>query len=728
MNVPTALPQVAARDRLGWGTLRSRGWDLYVWLLLAIVIVGCAAVLVTTDLGGGDYGQWLMASRPYVGLAVPDYRADSAVPPVVPLLLGPTLAIVGDPILAIRLVTVFILSGLALSACAAGATLLRSRLAGLVAAVLALLVADPFLELFAFGGLLQAAAIVWLWLSVAAFVRASRDPGDAWGWWTLGACCVGLAALSHMGTASIAVPTGVAVAALGSVRSTAGWRDRARRLVPLGLVLTAVAIYWFVALLPGSTDLAHNPASLAYRGPNRLLDAFTSSPATAFVAVAGLIAIAVGAIREGRRRRIGPYVVVAAWAAITLGVVLGAIVTGAATDYPRFVTPVLAPLVIGAAGAFYVAVAAAARSVVARTRLGTDAGWSLALVVLVTALSTPAAVAGFRAEADGYRLAALGSLTEAAQWIDANLAADATILAPAREAKWLEGLTGRAALFSNAIRYSFRAEEWQRSLAADTLVGSAGAIVNEFFFARFADAGSAASDLRGLVVGANHGGEFVDLLSLVPSRTQILDGSGDVLATVTNLAMDGRTDTVTGDEVSVVTAWSGQRHGATVSYRQAVTLRRDSSTLEVRAVISSALAVDGMQMELRPSSRLPGSSIVIDGHQATITFPRLGSSQPRVLVTLAGEAGELDALPDGGLGVRSREHRIRLLITDLTAAPSPSMGLQLLRPEDLIDRYHVSAVVLTRDPSFDARLSRMQRLGFVPGADFGSYVVLVHPQ
>src|SRR5207245_3560216 len=113
---------------------------------------------------------------------------------------------------------------------------------------------------------------------------------------------------------------------------------------------------------------------------------------------------------------------------------------------------------------------------------------------------------------------------------------------PVREAKWIEGLTGRATLFSNAIRYSFRPDEWQRSLAADTLTGSSGALVNEFFFARFADPGSSKHDRQGLIIGANHGGEFVDLLSMAPSHAQLLaPGGNSPLATLSNMTPDDDT-------------------------------------------------------------------------------------------------------------------------------------------------------------------------------------------
>ena len=720
MNAAIARVPVTASTRLRWRLHGPSDSSAYVWVLLVTLILGCAMVLVTTDIGSGDYGQWLMTARPYAGLAVPEYRSDGAVPPVVPLLLGVAVSIVGDPIVALRVVSVLILAGLALSLWAA-ARIMWSPLAGLVAAVLGLLVTGRFLELFAFGGLLQAAALVWLWAGVAAFVRASREPGTGWRWWILGALSVGLGAMTHMGTALVAVPTGVAVAGLGAVTVTSlgGWRHRIERLIPLAVVLVAVAIYWLLVLLPGSTDLARNPASLAYRGPDRLLEAFTSSVPTAFVAATGLVSIAVGTVRELRRRMIGPWVVAAAWTTITLGLVGASIATSAATDYPRFVTPVLAPLVVGAAGGLTLAIGRAGRWIVARMGRGTAQAWSLAVVVAAIALITPAAVGGFETEASGYRLAASGEMTQVANWIDANVPADATILAPTREGKWIEGLTGRAALFSSDFRYSFRADEWQRSLAATTLVGATGALVNEFFFARLGD---------GLAVSANHGGEFVSLLSLVPSRTQVLDPSGGVLTSATSLSAEPQTDTLTDGEASVVRAWSGRRAGATVSYHQAVTLLRDSATLEVRGIVSTTLPIGGLQMELRPSASFPASSIVIDGHQATVTFPRLGSSQPQLLVTIGGPAGELQALPNGGLGIRSRDSQIRLLITDLTAAPSPTMGLQLLHPAELINRYHVGAVVLLKDSTFPSRLARMEALGFAQAAAFGPYVVLVQPR
>ena len=299
------------------------------FLLVLAILIGLTAIMVVTPLGSGDYGQWLMTARPYAGLSLPDYRAAGAVPPVVPVLLGGLMAVVGDPIMALRLFTVLSLWGLGGSAYFAGATLFRSRVAGLLATMLSLLVVEQFIDLFAFGGLLQANAIVFALLAVAAFYKAPRATQWAWAWWTAGAVCVGLAALTHMGSASILVPTGVAVALVSSRHGATGRWSGFARLVPLGLVLGAAAAFWLVVLIPGSTDLVRNPASLDYRGPTRLLDSLTGSWPTALVILGGTAAILIGTAREIARRDDGPWLILAIWSAITLGVLTVAVVGGA---------------------------------------------------------------------------------------------------------------------------------------------------------------------------------------------------------------------------------------------------------------------------------------------------------------------------------------------------------------------------------------------------------------
>lgn len=698
-------------------------------LLTITVLAGVMLVVASTSLGSGDYGQWLMAARPFNGLNVPEYRAAAAVPPVVPYLLALVVGAVGDALIAVRMFAVFILCALGVSAYVAGTTLFRSRQAGLLATVLSLVVVDQFLDLLAFGGLLQAASIVFAWLTVAAFFRAAhaRQSSRAWVWWVTGAAFVGLAALTHMGTGYVLVPTGCAIAVIAARHAASGTPARLARLAPLAVVMLGVMVFWLAVLLPGSTDLTRNPASLDYRGPNRLLDTLTGYLPTAAVALAGVSSVILGSVVEVSRRRHGPWVVLGTWTAITLAVLMTAVLTRAATDYPRFATPILAPLVIGAAGALSIAVRLLSGWLASGTRRGTARAWAAAALVLMVVVGAPLAVDRFKTEARGYQLRDVASLSLAATWIEANLSPEATVLAPVREAKWIEGLTGRAALFSNAFRYSFRADEWQRSLAADTLLRSNGALVNQFFFARLTADGADQSAARGLVIAANHGGEYQDLLTAVPGETRILgtDPIQPVLATLTNLLPAGREVSASPADLRVATNWTGARHRVPVTFRQEVALRQGSSVLDLRMSVATTLPVAGLELELRPAGGMQTSQVSINGQVAIMSFTRVGSGEPTLRVVLAGSEGVLSRSATGGLRVQSSASSVRLLITDLTAASSPTVTLAWLDPAELVERYGVEAVLLARDPTLDARRARMAAMSFRQTRDYGPYVLMV---
>jgi hypothetical protein len=713
-------PERAMPIALRWPPLSV--WPL---LLLGSVLFGCAWVLATSEIGSGDYGQWLMTARPYLGESVPDYRAASAVPPVMPLLLSAVVRFMGDPMLGVHLFAVLLLVALGLSGYLAGATFFGTRMAGLLTVVGALLLTDRFLELFAFGGLLQAGAIVFLWLGAAALMRAGQAPRREWGWWSAGGLLFGLAALTHVGTASIAVPTGVVVGLLSAMRVALTWRPRLRRLAPLGVALAVAGLYWLVFLLPGGTEFARNPASLAYRGPGRLVEGLIEYwPALVLVALA-TVGLAVGLVGELLRRAIGPWTVVGAWTAVTLAVVLAAVLTGAATDYPRFATPLLAPVVIAAAGAGAAGIRLVAGRLAARLRRGTAADWSVSLLIMLVATTTWPAMIAFGTQANGYRMADPASLQQAVSWIDGHVAPGAAILAPVREGKWIEGLSGRPALFSSAVRYSFRPDEWRRSLAADTLLRSGGALVNQYFFVRLTDDVADAAVPRGMAIGVNHGGEYLDLLRIAPSGTRILDGGAATLATLPNLAGESRTVSSDGLAASVTSAWSGDRHGAPVSFRELVSLQSDASTLDLRASAATSVPT-GFELELHPA-QLPLTGMSVVGTGAELTFAVAGSGEPRLRVVLLGAGATLEGLSDGGLRVRSPGGPIRLLITDLSAASSPTVGTGFLQPSELVGAYQVGAVLLVRDAAFDSRRVRLEALGFHLRQIFGSYAVMASP-
>ena len=147
---------VATRAVARRSTAVTRRPRLPVGLIAGAVVAGSAGVLATSSLGSGDYGQWLMAARPYLGEGIPAYRAGNAVPPVVPAFIAAVARVVPNGAAAIHIAAVLLLIALATAAYLAGAVLFRSRLAGVLAVVGTFLLTDLYFDLFAFGGLLQA--------------------------------------------------------------------------------------------------------------------------------------------------------------------------------------------------------------------------------------------------------------------------------------------------------------------------------------------------------------------------------------------------------------------------------------------------------------------------------------------------------------------------------------------------------------------------------------------
>jgi hypothetical protein len=693
--------------------------------LVAAMLFACAILLGSTQLGSGDYGQWLMASRPYAGLDMPAYRAEAAVPPVVPLLMGGVLRVVGDPVLAVHVMAVLLLVALGVAVYLTAASFFDS-LAGLLAAVLALLVTDLFLQLFAFGGLLQAGSIVLLWLSMAALWQARRDPSHAQRWLVVGALCIGLGGLTHAGTTSIAAPAGVIVTGLVVLGLGGTRRGALLRMVPLGVILAGVAVYWILFLLPGATDLARNPASLDYRGPGRLVDALTGSwPTVAIIAVGGL-SVVIGAGREVVMRRIGPWLAVLSWTAVTLGVLGAAVFTGASTDYPRFVTPIMAPLVVAAAGGASFLLRSGGSVISRATRVGSAKGWGVVAAGILLAAATPAAVGGFAQEARGYEVPDSIGLNDAASWVRDNVGGDEVVLTTAREGKWLEGISGRGALFSNSVRYSFRPEEWQRSLAADTLLRSTGgALANEFFFAKLTDAGAFDGSPRAVSIAANHGGEFVDLLGTVPSGTTIVAPGGKALATLANLELSLASLSQQADDAVSRTVWSGARLGTPIELHRTVSQHRASSTLEITLAVPDAVPSESLELTLNAGGQTPLDRAEVQGSEANLWYRPLGSGAPHLRVVASGTNAAVIQRPNGRLVAAAEGHSLRVLITDLTAADFPSMGLQALDPAQLADRYGVRAALLQRGPALAARERRLEGIGFRVARTSGAYELMI---
>ena len=707
--------------------------------ILALIILAAIVAFVVGRMpinGRGDYGQWLMTSRYYLGQEVPDYRTITALPPLIPFLLAGLRVILPDAAVALQTFNVIVLLGLVAGIYLAAAAVFEDRLAGLFAVALAFVVTDRFLELFAFGGLLQAGALVFTLLSVAAFVRAGRDTSGSGPWWTLGSLSLALAALSHVGTGLLAVPVCGAIAAISAVRvlrNTPRERLVNRRTVVRGmsralLVPLAVLAYWILILLPASVEYVTNPASLNYRGADRLLKGLESYWPTMVVIGIGLGFLVVGVVGEIRRRRLGPYALLVVWTAAAWGTLLASMLGGASTDYPRFATPLLAPLVVAGAGGLLSVSHWLAGYVHGRWPSAPRMDHRLGVLALVC-LMAPLGFGRYANHVKFYQPLDAPGLTTVGVWLGQTLTGGESVVTPVREGKWIEGVTGHAAVFSQPVRYTFRPLERQRSLVAETIVKSTLAMASHDFFLKFSYGASDGQEMvpRGLVVGANHRGEFMDLLQVPASEVRVFGPAGpdDLWATLINSLPVSRADGLTATEATVSTAWQGnQVHGA-LALTETTVLQADARGFELVEQATAAQQIGGIELQLKPLRLAAGLDITSDGQAADLYFPQTGLEQPHLRVEVVGGNGSIALEDDGRLMVRSATDRVHIRVTALTAGEGTS-PVQILDPARLIDAYDVAAVLLVQwDPAFVAREQRMEDLGYRLGLSAGAYALMV---
>lgn len=688
------------------------------------VLAGMALALALSPIGSGDYGQWLMTSRPFLGEAVPPYRDLGSVPWVVPLALAGIRTVVTDSLAALHVLATALLVLLGASFFVVGTAMTRSRWGGTVTVILGLLVTDRFTDLFAFGGLLQMAAVAFGSLAVAGMIRTARRPLTDRGGWMLSVAALALAALTHVGTALIIVPVGLVLAAIVALVSVArsGWDPEAvvRRLWLPALGFAVIGGYWLLVLVPASGDYVTNPASLAYRGPDRLwADLFGRWP-TAVVIIVGAGALALAAVRSLFLRRVDGPLLVAVWAGLAWSALAWSLATGSATDFPRFATPLVTPLIVGSAAVLLWGLRTLATSCA-------EAGWREpssfivgGAVVLAVIVAAPLTIDRHLRQTDFYELRDAEALTAASAWLERELPAGAAVLADVREGKWIEGLSGRPALFSQAVRYAFRPAEWQRSTDADALLRSTLTLTSGYVAAQFTGRATAPSGEpvpSGLVIRANHGGEFVDLLRIQPSAVTVDEFTGATLVAMRS------TERIDDRQASARTVWAIPGT-ANDTFTQTVTAFVEGTTLR----LLQAAPGHRVSTELAPAFGMAITSLDVNGTEAEACFTELAGSAPCVRLRTADGGGTLLPTPDGIRVTSDPSGRIELLVTALTAGDA-SVGLEILRPEELVATHDVRAALLHEpDPALRARVARLEALGFVEAEAFGPYRVLVRDE
>lgn len=693
------------------------------------VIAVIAFAIARLPLVSGDYGQWLMVSRYFSGDSVPGYRDAWAVAPLVPALLAVFRVVLGDPVAALQVLRVLLIVGLLAAFYACGVSLFRWRAAGMLAVVFGVALTSRFLELFAFGGMLQVASLAFMLGGLAAIGQALRAESHERAWWVTAAAAMGLAVLSHAGSVVIVVPVALATALVAVAwnwprRTPLQW---ATFLAPAAAVGGAALAFWVLVLVPANQGYSDNPASNAFRGPDVLFHALTSSYLTLGLLVGGALATAGGAACELARRRAGPYAITGAWLAATWGVLFATMLSGTPTDYPRFATPLLAPLVVAmGAGAAHAArwLTGALRDRAPALMPRHAAPFYLGGIVLL--IGVPGQLDTVRAAATYYGVSDRVSIESFSGWIEDELPEGQSVLVlEPRAGKWVEGLTGAPALFSNKTRYSFRSDEWERSVAADAMVRSTTALVNGLVSAKYMGSAEASrGDVpRELLLGVNHDGEWLDLLRLPDASARVLsDGqSAGTLATLGKLEPVSVEREQTADAVVVRTTFRGMRAGHLVTWVRTVSIGRDSPVADVVDEVTTDAAMDGIETEVTSyvGKTVPGE---VQGGILTARYPNAGNRQPVVEVRVVDGGGAVEQR-DGRFFAHTTGTRMHVQLEAHTAG-APISKLQVLYPHQLMEDYHVGAAILKRDGAMEERLRRLEALGLRIVMDAGAYVLL----
>lgn len=698
-------------------------------LVVLLGIVGALAlVFARTPSGIADYGQWLITSRYFLGLEVSDYRSFSSVPPVVPLVLALLQSIIPDPAAALRVLRLLLLLLLASGLFGLGQALM-SRTAGVIAVLLGLLVTDVFLAMFAFDDLLQVAATSFMLLSLAAFIQGVRVAGRRRTWYLLGACCLGLAAMSHLASGAIALMMGTAVAlvAAGSTGNSSGpWARRpttglwARRLAPaisLVPILVVVAAYWVLVALSGG----QNPGTAAgpdYRGPDRVLARVFLDPPTFAVALVGVLFLLTGGSREIRSRSVGPYSLLLLWTGLAWGTFAFSALTGAASDHVRFEALLLVPLILSGATGLAEALGTI-RNFIGKTARGLTTKGVLVALVLVSIVATTLATSRWQHALSGHELTDAIALQRIASWLDENVPSDKAILAPELEAQWIEGLTGRPALVSSTVRYTFRPGELKHTIDAAALLSSSSAIVNQSFLIKPLGQGDDQEALPvGMLIGANHDGEY-DTVKVPAGQTSVFSRDLPIraIAGARGLDRSAPIDDPSTADLSAFTRWSAETYGQ-LSYSETLGLSNDSTTTDSMAEVSSGYGID---LQLWPI----GASEVVTTEQGTdLYLTRSGASEPYLRLSAMGETVAISA---SGSVIRVRttgSSRLHLRATTMSTG-EPLSNPRVLDARELVTDDQIAAVILKVDSSYDARRRRMEQLGFAVVRREGAYALLV---
>lgn len=554
----------------------------------------------TTHLPTIDLGQWLMYSRFYRGESVPAYRTPLTVSPFVPLSLASLSPLVGG-VQAVNYLSAVLIFLLGLSSAYLAFQLGRTPIAAPLATFLVTFGQPIVIEVSSFGGLPQLGALVSMNIGLSGMILTLENIQSRKGWVVLTIATYSTI-LFHIPSA----PLFFLILGMPLMGFAIYHRIYLYRAIQyLGLPLFGFVLY-VLLFYEAQQSYATNRAAWYRRGPDDMTGYLTLDPwLSALISIAFLSWVLQTSILfknasvPTRKRQL----LLITWFVVPAVFMMGHAL-GIGTDYHRLILYLVLPLLLSLAltvgqwvrhcSKFATSVE---RSIVGKFTSIIVRSFSIVGVIgigLILFQSLRFSFEYYPQAVRYYSSPNSSSLLDAIKWLELQPNTRTVYMPSLSEANWVEGLTGRATLFSNKLRFLYRPGEVDRVIAADVVATATGTVLeNGWVLGQvLLDAYGAP---RNLFISVAHQGEYTAATLLRDDAIEVITVQGNSVRNINfsrTFVLDGN-PLIIRDEDTVRVVHRYRAWLATVPWwaQKTITMSNDTAEITLDLTIHSAQGI-----------------------------------------------------------------------------------------------------------------------------------------
>jgi hypothetical protein len=694
--------------------------------------------LTAKQLPSTDMGQWIMYSRYYLGESLPAHRIPLGVSPLLPFALAIATRFSGDSIQAGIVISSVLFFLLLMGVYFVTRELFHDSISAVIAVLLVGFGEHLLVHLTAFGGLPQLAAIVSVNLGFVALLKIQRSVHQNSCWIALSLSCL-LVCFFHFPSGPLYLATVAGSLAFVSCHKRAYAQQLIRRTCRYLLIPVAAWTIYFLAFFDQLIEYAKNRAGYYRTGVAVLADYISvdrSFSALVAIALACTFLLPLLTWRRNGRDIRGAAGLLQVWLLVPASFMFASHLLKVGTDYSRFLFYFVQPPLFALAYLLGVlarwpfehhsALRSRAPGVLPVRFAGVWRWMFVSLIACVAANSARFAVHFYPDDVDYFSVNDHSSCLDVIGQLE-SYGDSSTVLAPLVESMWIEGLSGRGALFSNKLRFLYRPGEIDRALDADLIAtGSDTAVENGFVYLRFQSVpGGIAFNPD---VAVYHRGEYVSVVTLQDRLTTIeanIGGTSKKLNLARDFAYSCDAPEVDGSRVEVTSHYSLSGPSAEVTLTKSVVVSGESPVVEINLelVTDGNAGIAGCRFEIgdtvepfrennvngltsSPVNGARATSIVADNDRLTLYHTEVDGSSIATDLTLSPPISHWTLVPSTPGGDRSRFELAYSIAgqsdANLQVSIRPHVeerlreGLRVHSRSDLLTRYNLGYLVFSR--------------------------------